>query len=113
MGVLTGAPEHAEVAIDALGVADQALCDPRDPVLRAGAAAIGASTGWPCVPVRSGGSIPIVATLAGRGVPTVLSGFALPDDGIHGPNEHLRVEHLEIGTRAAMAIFAAIGELGR
>ena len=48
-----------------------------------------------------------------RGVPTVLSGFALPDDGIHGPNEHLRVEHLEIGTRAAMAIFAAIGELGR
>ena len=111
--ILAGGPEHAEVAIDALGVADPALCDPRDPVLRAGAAAIGASTGWPCVPVRSGGSIPIVATLAGRGVPTVLSGFALPDDGIHGPNEHLRVEHLEIGTRAAMAIFAAIGELGR
>jgi acetylornithine deacetylase/succinyl-diaminopimelate desuccinylase-like protein len=43
----------------------------------------------------------------------VLSGFALPDDGIHGPNEHLRVEHLELGTRTAMAIFGAIGDLGR
>jgi len=111
--IAAGAPDGAEVAIEAFGVADPALCDPRDPVLRAAAAAITGATGWPCVPVRSGGSIPIVATLAGRGIPTVLSGFALPDDGIHGPNEHLRVEHLEIGTRAAMAIFAAIGELGR
>jgi acetylornithine deacetylase/succinyl-diaminopimelate desuccinylase-like protein len=111
--IAAGVPDGTEVAIEQLGVADPALCDPRDPALRAAAAAIAASTGWPCVPVRSGGSIPIVATLAGRGIPTVLSGFALPDDGIHGPNEHLRVEHLEIGTRAAMAIFTAIGELGR
>ncbi len=36
--ILAAAPEHAEVAIDALGVADPALCDPRDPVLRAAAA---------------------------------------------------------------------------
>jgi acetylornithine deacetylase/succinyl-diaminopimelate desuccinylase-like protein len=107
------APDGAEVQIEALGVAHPARCDPRDPVLRAASQAIAASTGWPCVPVRSGGSIPIVATLAGRGIPTVLSGFALPDDAIHGPNEHLRVEHLEIGTRAAMAVFTAIGELGR
>jgi acetylornithine deacetylase/succinyl-diaminopimelate desuccinylase-like protein len=107
------APAGAEVHIEALGVADPALCDPRDPVLRAASHAIARSTGWPCLPVRSGGTIPIVATLAGRGIPTVLSGFALPDDGIHGPNEHLRVEHLEIGTRAAMAIIAAMGELGR
>jgi acetylornithine deacetylase/succinyl-diaminopimelate desuccinylase-like protein len=107
------APDGADVAITALGTAAPALCDPRDPVIAAAAGAIAASTGWPCVPVRSGGSIPIVATLAGRGIPTVLSGFALPDDGINGPNEHLRESHLEIGTQAAMAIFAAIGGLGR
>jgi acetylornithine deacetylase/succinyl-diaminopimelate desuccinylase-like protein len=111
--IIGAAPAGAEVRIDALGVADPALCDPRDPVLRAASQAIATSTGWTCVPVRSGGSIPIVATLAGRGIPTVLSGFALPDDGIHGPNEHLRVAHLEIGTQAAVAIFGAIGELGR
>jgi acetylornithine deacetylase/succinyl-diaminopimelate desuccinylase-like protein len=108
-----GAPAGAQVEITPLGTAAPALCDPRDPIIAASAAAIAVSTGWPCVPVRSGGSIPIVAALAGRGVPTVLSGFALPDDGIHGPNEHLRFSHLEIGTRAAMAIFTAIGELGR
>jgi acetylornithine deacetylase/succinyl-diaminopimelate desuccinylase-like protein len=108
-----GVPEGADLEITALGTASPALCDPRDPVIAAAAGAIAESTGWPCVPVRSGGSIPIVATLAGRGIPTVLSGFALPDDGIHGPNEHLRVSHLEVGTRAAMAIFAAIGDLGR
>jgi len=111
--IATAVPDGAAVDITPLGTAAPALCDPRHPVLAASAAAIGASTGWPCVPVRSGGSIPIVATLAGRGIPTVLSGFALPDDGIHGPNEHLRFEYLEIGTRAAMAIFAAIGDLGR
>lgn len=107
------APAGAVVDIDDLGIAAPALCDPRDPVLRAAAAAISRATGWPCVPVRSGGSIPVVATLAGRGIPTVLSGFALPDDGIHGPNEHLRDAHLEIGTLAAMAIFSAIAERGR
>ncbi len=106
-------PDGATVAIEELGVAAPALCDPRDPVVRAAMAAITRATGWPCVPVRSGGSIPVVATLAGRGIPTVLSGFALPDDGIHGPNEHLRAAHLEIGTRAAMAIIAAIADLGR
>ncbi len=111
--IAASAPEGADVDITRLGTAAPALCDPRDPVIAAAAGAITASTGWPCVPVRSGGSIPIVATLAGRGIPTVLSGFALPDDGIHGPNEHLRESHLEIGTRAAMAIFAAIGSLGR
>ncbi len=111
--IAAAAPEGADVDITALGTAAPALCDPRDPVIAAAAEAIAASTGWPCVPVRSGGSIPIVATLAGRGIPTVLSGFALPDDGIHGPNEHLRESHLEIGTQAAMAIFAAIGGLGR
>jgi len=111
--VTQAAPAGAAVEIEALGVAQPALCDPRNPVLRAAAAAIGASTGWPCVPMRSGGSIPIVATLAARGIPTVLTGFALPDDGIHGPNEHLRLAHLEAGAQAAVAIFGAIGGLGR
>jgi acetylornithine deacetylase/succinyl-diaminopimelate desuccinylase-like protein len=111
--IRSATPDGATVRIDQLGVAAPALCDPRDPVLAAAMAAITQATGWTCVPVRSGGSIPIVATLAGRGIPTVLSGFALPDDGIHGPNEHLRATHLEIGAQAAMAIISAIGELGR
>ena len=37
---------------------------------------------------REGGSVPIVALLQEKlGVDSVMLGFALPDDGIHGPNE--------------------------
>ena len=45
-----------------------------------------------------------------RGIPTVLTGFGLPDDAIHAPDEHLRFAHLETGTRAAMEILRALGE---
>jgi acetylornithine deacetylase/succinyl-diaminopimelate desuccinylase-like protein len=53
----------------------------------------------------------VIAVLAARGVPTVLTGFGLPDDAIHAPDEHLRVEYLETGTRAAMAILEELGGL--
>lgn len=105
------APEGAEVAIEDLGAAQPAVLDPREPALAAAMGAIEASTGWPCVPVRTGGSIPVVAAFAARGIPTVLSGFGLPDDAIHAPDEHLRFDHLEVGTRAGMAILAALGDL--
>lgn len=106
------APAGAEVEIEDLGVAHPALLDPRLPALAAASRAIGRATGWPCVPVRSGGSIPVVAALAMRGIPTVLTGFGLPDDAIHAPDEHLRFAHLETGTRAAMEILRALGEGG-
>jgi acetylornithine deacetylase/succinyl-diaminopimelate desuccinylase-like protein len=103
------APAGSELEVEDLGVAHPAALDPRQPALAAAARAITASTGWPCVPVRTGGSIPVVAALAARGVPTVLTGFGLPDDAIHAPDEHLRFDHLEAGTRAAMAILTELG----
>jgi acetylornithine deacetylase/succinyl-diaminopimelate desuccinylase-like protein len=105
------APPGAEVTIEDHGVARPALLDPRTPALAAAMRAIASATGWPCVPIRSGGSIPVVAALAARGVPTVLGGFALPDDAIHAPDEHLRFAHLETGTRAAMEILTELGGL--
>jgi len=105
------APPGADVEVEDLGVSHPALLDPRTPALAAAMRAIEDATGWPCVPLRSGGSIPVVAALAARGVPTVLGGFALPDDAIHAPDEHLRFAHLEIGTRAAMGILTALGGL--
>jgi acetylornithine deacetylase/succinyl-diaminopimelate desuccinylase-like protein len=61
---------------------------------------------WHSAPVllRSGGSIPLVDLLARRhAVPTVLLGFALPDDGAHGPNEKFHVPHLDLGARTIAA----------
>ena len=44
--------------------------------------------------VRSGGSIPIVGEFAKYlGIPTILMGFGLPDDGLHSPNEKYRLSN--------------------
>ena len=46
-------------------------------------------------------TIPIVDTLQRLfGAPTVLMGFALPDDGMHAPNERVNLPTLERGTVA-------------
>ncbi|HTI34994.1 MAG TPA: M20/M25/M40 family metallo-hydrolase [Miltoncostaea sp.] len=103
------APPGAELTIEDKGVAQPAALDPSDPVLTAAADGIAEATGWTPVPVRIGGTLPVVAVLVGRGIPTVLTGFGMPTDRIHAPDEHLRHEHLEIGTRAAMGILRALG----
>ena len=40
--------------------------------------------------IRSGGTLPIVPALADKGIPTIITGFGLPDSNIHSPNERLR-----------------------
>ncbi len=56
---------------------------------RAAARAIETTFGKPPVPVRSGGSIPIVAVFEEvLGIKSILMGFGLDDDAIHSPNEN-------------------------
>ena len=55
--------------------------------------------------VRSGGSIPILAAFAERGIPTIVGGFALPEDRIHAPDESYRIASLELGLKAARALY--------
>ncbi len=48
--------------------------------------------------IRSGGSIPIVGDFATHlGIPTILMGFGLPDDGLHSPNEKYKVSNYYSG----------------
>ncbi len=108
----SGAPAGAEVEIEDLGVALPAALDPDHPVLVAAADGIERAVGRRPAPVRLGGTLPVVAVLAARGVPTVLTGFGLPDDGIHAVDEHVRVDHLGLGTRAAMEMLRALGAIG-
>ena len=61
--------------------------------------------------VRSGGSIPIVSAFSGLlGVPTVLMGFALPDDGAHAPNERFSLAML---SRAILTSASFLDEMAR
>tara|TARA_B100001115_G_scaffold181452_1_gene175692 strand:- start:835 stop:2226 length:1392 start_codon:yes stop_codon:yes gene_type:complete len=60
-----------------------------DPGYRAASKAMEDSFGKTPVPVRSGGSIPIVALFEKElGLKSILMGFGLDSDAIHSPNEH-------------------------
>ena len=59
------------------------------PAYLAASAAMESTYGKKPVPVRSGGSIPIVALFEQElGVKSILMGFGLDSDAIHSPNEH-------------------------
>lgn len=65
-----------------------AIMDRNTPAMRAAAAALKTVFGMDPIFKREGGSVPIVSMLQEKlGVDTVMLGFALPSDGIHGPNE--------------------------
>jgi acetylornithine deacetylase/succinyl-diaminopimelate desuccinylase-like protein len=91
--------------------AEPALFDVDDPVLQLAARAIERATGVAPAMQRSGGSIPIVAELAAKGIPTIVGGYALADDAIHAPNESYRLESLRLGEASARELYAALAEL--
>jgi acetylornithine deacetylase/succinyl-diaminopimelate desuccinylase-like protein len=104
------APPGARIELD-VDPGEPAGFDAADPVLALAREAIGRATGSRPLFVRSGGSIPILGALAHRDIPTVLSGFALDADGIHGPDESYRLESLALGERAARELYAALATL--
>ena len=61
--------------------------------------------------MRSGGSIPVVAELAARGMPVIVSGFATEDDAFHAPDESYRLRGLDEGTAAARELYLALAAL--
>jgi acetylornithine deacetylase/succinyl-diaminopimelate desuccinylase-like protein len=72
-------------------------------------------TTWKKKPVykREGGSIPVVADMKKiLGVESVLTGFGLPDDQIHGPNEKLELATWYTGIDALIHFFYNIPETG-
>jgi acetylornithine deacetylase/succinyl-diaminopimelate desuccinylase-like protein len=71
---------------------------PQNDYVRAAAAAIEKTYGRRPVYMREGGSIPIAALFDSvLGIPVVLMGFGLPDDGAHGPNEKFSLSQLYKG----------------
>ena len=105
------APAGAELEFSVRGMAEGAAFDPELPVIRLARESIESATGLPCAVTRSGGAIPLVTALAQQGVPTVLSGCALPNDRIHAPDEHLRIDQYALGVQMARAILTAFGRL--
>lgn len=60
---------------------------------------------------REGGSIPVVAQMQRQlGVESVLTGFGLPDDNLHAPNERVHLPTLFRGMEAMVRYFHHLGQ---
>jgi acetylornithine deacetylase/succinyl-diaminopimelate desuccinylase-like protein len=103
-------PDGAEVSIE-MELADPALFDPSHPALQLAATAMERACGASPAFVRLGGTLPLLAVLAGRGIPAIVSGFALPDDAFHAPNESYRLESLRLGEATALELYKILSEL--
>ncbi len=58
-----------------------------------------------------GGSIPVVGLMQEiLGVQSVITGFGLPDDGLHGPNEKIHLPTFFRGIETLMHFFVLMGE---
>ena len=60
---------------------------------------------------RSGGAIPLVSALAARGVPTILTGFALNESNVHSPNERLVAHYLPLGVETTCELYRRLAAL--
>lgn len=106
--LLRGAlPDGAELSIERQAGAP-ALFDVDEPALRIAEHALREACGTAPVFLRSGGSIPIVAEMAARGYPVIVSGFGLADDAIHAPNESFSLRSLELDEAASRELLKAL-----
>jgi acetylornithine deacetylase/succinyl-diaminopimelate desuccinylase-like protein len=87
-----------------------ALLNRRLPAMRAAALAYRKGFGTAPVFLRSGGTIPVANSFQELlGIPTVLMGFALPDDSMHGPNEKFQLSNFYNGIATSIWFLAASG----
>lgn len=104
-------PPTVRSRVSAHPAAWPALIDRRHPAMRAAAAAYRHGYGVQPAFLRSGGTIPVVNLLQENlGIPTVIMGFGLPDDHIHGPNERL---HLPTFLKAINTSISFLSEIGQ
>jgi acetylornithine deacetylase/succinyl-diaminopimelate desuccinylase-like protein len=106
------APEGADLQIDLWSSAPAGLVPPDAAPIQLALDAFEQALGVRPLLVRSGGTLPIVPALADRGIPTVITGFDLPEGNVHSPNERLLVEYIPLGVEAARQLFLAWGRLG-
>lgn len=94
------APEYVKVKVSYLHGGPSYVCPIDLPAYKAAEKAYEEVYGKQPVPVRSGGSIPIIATFEEvLGIKSILMGFGLGADAIHSPNENYPLEQFFNGIR--------------
>lgn len=107
---MANAPKGIRISVRKLSSSPAVVVNPDHPAIHTAAEAFQEILGKPTVFIRSGGSVPIVGDFARHlGIPTVMMGFGLPDDGLHSPNEKFRLENFHQGTMTVSAFFERYG----
>ncbi|MBI1898274.1 MAG: dipeptidase [Acidobacteria bacterium] len=109
--VAANAPAGVRVEVRVLSAAPAVMVNPDHPAIQVAARVFAEVLGRPTVFIRSGGSIPIVGEFARHlGIPTILMGFGLPDDGLHSPNEKFRIANYFTAIRTVARFLEAYGQ---
>jgi len=106
-------PAGAELEITLRNSARPALTPTDSDALRLAADAFEQVVGTRPFLVRSGGTLPIYASLVDRGLPTFATGFGIESEcNVHAPNENVPEESIELGVATMREVFTRLGELG-
>lgn len=81
------------------------------PVIKIAQDAFESAFGIRPILTRSGGTLPIMPALADKGIPTILTGFALPESNVHSPNERMLVEFFPRGVATIKELYTRLGDL--
>jgi acetylornithine deacetylase/succinyl-diaminopimelate desuccinylase-like protein len=104
-------PRGIQTEVRVLSQAPGLMVNPDHPAIQTAARAFSDIFQKPTVFIRSGGSIPIVGDFATHiGIPTILMGFGLPDDGLHSPNEKYALENYYKGIMTIAHFFEEYGK---
>jgi acetylornithine deacetylase/succinyl-diaminopimelate desuccinylase-like protein len=106
------APPAAQVDLELRGSAPPGLVSPDEPAVQIALDAFEHVMSTRPLLTRSGGTLPIVPALVDNGIPTILSGIALPESNIHSPNERVLVEYLSLGVDIARELYTRLAALG-
>jgi acetylornithine deacetylase/succinyl-diaminopimelate desuccinylase-like protein len=108
--VKDNAPLGVEFSVRVTASSPAVSVNPDHPAIRTAAKAFGEIFGRPTVYIRSGGSVPIVGDLDRHlGMPTVMMGLGLPDDGLHSPNEKFSLNNYYTGIKTVARFLEEYG----
>jgi acetylornithine deacetylase/succinyl-diaminopimelate desuccinylase-like protein len=106
------APEGATIEVEELeGSTRPGLVPADSPVIKIAQDAFESAFGVRPILTRAGGTLPIMPALQDKGIPTILSGFALPESNVHSPNERMLVEYFPRGVATMRELFTRLGDL--
>jgi acetylornithine deacetylase/succinyl-diaminopimelate desuccinylase-like protein len=105
------APPEADIELEVLSSAAPGLVPPDSHAVQLGLTAFERVVGTRPALIRSGGTLPIVPALSTRDIPTIITGFSLPDANIHSPNERMLVDYMPLGIAAARALLQEFSAL--